>query len=129
MHELNKVMKIMDIYKLKNFAVDELSGGEQQRVQIARALVGNPLHFILDEPTTSLDILSSNALFKYLKKQILLNNGFAIISSHDLGLLQKYCNKIIYIFNGRIKYFGLNNHNFTEYFNKFERKNANTKTV
>ena len=77
-----------------------------QRVQIARAFLKNPKVYILDEPTTGLDVYSSENVMKYLKKEV-ENEKIVIVSSHDLELMQKFCKRIIYISDGEIIFDGL----------------------
>jgi ABC-type multidrug transport system ATPase subunit len=102
-----EIMNIMGIEKLKDKAVDSLSGGEQQKVQIARAIVTNPKIYFLDEPTSNLDLETSEKLLEYIGKKVKKNGGFAVISSHDLDLLNKYCNKILLVKNKKSTYLNL----------------------
>ncbi|URJ24900.1 ABC transporter ATP-binding protein [Candidatus Blochmannia ocreatus (nom. nud.)] len=84
-----------------NFFPSELSGGENQRVTIARALINNPDLILADEPTGNLDQKNSNSIFKLLKK-INVNYGTTfLIATHDLNLAKK-CHKILTISNGKL---------------------------
>lgn len=61
--------------------------------------------YILDEPTSGLDAESSEAFLTFLKNEV--NNGkTVIISSHDIQLLELFCNKILFIKNGVMEFFG-----------------------
>jgi putative phosphonate transport system ATP-binding protein len=86
---------------------DRFSGGQQQRIQISKALSSNPKILLLDEPTTGLD-LSVQAkildLIKVLQKEL----GFAmIIVSHDLGVIKHLTDISVVMKNGEIVEYGL----------------------
>ena len=82
---------------LKHFNLDhreghysnELSGGEQQRVAISRALVNNPKFIIAGEPTGNLDSNNSDLVFNYLKNYVESENMTLIIATHDEELASK----------------------------------------
>lgn len=78
---------------------DALSGGEQRRMQIARAMAQNSRILVLDEPTIGLDPTSSTILMKNLRK-IANRNCLVIISSHDLYLIEKEVDRILFIKQG-----------------------------
>lgn len=79
----------------------ELSGGESQRVTVARAIINNPALILADEPTGSLDQKNSNSIFQLLKKLNTYYGTTFLIATHDLGLA-KQCHKILMISNGKI---------------------------
>lgn len=82
-----------------------LSGGQQQRVQLARQLVSKAKILILDEPTSSLDVVTSEKILHELSNRC-KDGKICLISSHDLDMLEKYCNKVLYIENGEMVFFG-----------------------
>lgn len=100
-----RIMQMLELSAYSDRSSEDLSGGQQQRLQVARALVHNPSILILDEPTTGLDYSYSVRLFDYLRE---LTEAGAIIflSSHDLDLVEDYCNKILFLNDGRAEYFG-----------------------
>jgi cell division transport system ATP-binding protein len=67
----------------------ELSGGEQQRLVIARALLNNPKLVLADEPTGSLDPRVSDVVMELLQK-ICLEGTSVLMATHDYRLIQKY---------------------------------------
>lgn len=101
-----KIMDIMDLSLLAKRSPDGLSGGQQQRVQVARALVHNPKIMILDEPTAGLDFHYSKKLFDYLYEKCTAEKKVLLVSSHDLMLLEDYCNKILFLEQGKQVFFG-----------------------
>lgn len=78
----------------ENKPFGNLSGGEQQRISIARALVGNPKILILDEPSTGIDVVGQEDfyhLLKGLQKRLRLT---IIMVSHDIGAVTAYVDEI-----------------------------------
>lgn len=82
--------------------IDELSGGEYQKVCIARAVVQEPRVMLLDEPTASLDLRNQPATMRLLKEIIGGHDMCAVISMHDLNLAFRYCDKFIFLKEGKI---------------------------
>lgn len=101
-------MQALDVLNLsdkKDKLVDSLSGGQLQRVQLARAIAHKPDFYILDEPTVGLDTESSDRFLSYLKDES--NKGKTIIiSSHDINLIERFCEKILFLKNKQISYWG-----------------------
>lgn len=109
--EINKIenaqkksAELLDQFGLKdrlNHFPSQLSGGEQQRVAIARSIILSPKLILADEPSGNLDSENSkliiNLLFKYSKK----NNSSLILVTHDQSIA-KECDKIIEIKDGKI---------------------------
>jgi zinc/manganese transport system ATP-binding protein len=81
--------------------IGELSGGEQQRLLIAQALVRNPALLILDEPLDSLD-LSNQAQIAALVQRVCRERGVAVVLvAHDINPLLPYLDRVIYLASGR----------------------------
>lgn len=76
-----------------------LSGGEQQRVAVARAVVGDPIIILADEPTGSLDSDSANIIIELLKK-FHTRGTTLVIATHDKELLNKIGGRIVHLKQG-----------------------------
>ncbi len=103
-HIKRNVMKVLDIVKLKNkarFFPHELSGGEQQRVAVARAIVNNPAILIADEPTGNLDPDTSWEIMRILEE--INNRGTTILmATHNKEIVNTIRKRVIAIEGGRI---------------------------
>ena len=80
----------------------EMSGGEQQRVDIARALLNNPKLIIADEPTGNLDPDTTEEIMQLLFNICKDYNTGMIMATHDYAILRKYPRRIIKIENGKL---------------------------
>ena len=101
---LNKSKAMLRKVGLKNTSdhyPSQLSGGEKQRVSIARALINDPQIILADEPTGSLDLKTAKAIFDILKKQI-NSNRLIIFATHNRYFANK-SDCLLEIINGNIK--------------------------
>jgi cell division transport system ATP-binding protein len=80
----------------------QLSGGEQQRVVIARALLNRPALIIADEPTGNLDPETSDDILMLLRQLAKDNNTAVLFATHDYRILEQFPARIIRCINGRI---------------------------
>lgn len=81
--------------------ITEVSGGERQRVVIARALAQEPALLLLDEATSSLDVRKKMEIFAMLKR--LNHQGLTIVCAmHDLNLAALYCQRLLFLKDGRL---------------------------
>lgn len=99
-----KVPKIIDLVGLTNRAfalTEELSGGEKQRVSIARALVHNPKLLIADEPTGNLDPISTWEIIELLFK-INKQGTIVLLATHDKEVVDALQRRVITLKNGKI---------------------------
>jgi iron complex transport system ATP-binding protein len=99
---VTEILDFLDICDLAMRHFNELSGGEQQKVIIARALAQQPQLLLLDEPTSSLDIKHQLEIL-YLLRSLAENlDRSIIISMHDLNLASRFSDKLVMIKHGKI---------------------------
>ena len=100
----NKIDEVLDKVGLKDFAQKmphQLSGGEQQSVAIARALLNDPEFILADEPTGNLDPQTSAEVLEVLKR-VNANGKTVIMATHDYALLMKFPAKTLKCEDGKI---------------------------
>jgi iron complex transport system ATP-binding protein len=83
-------------------SIHELSGGEKQRVLIARALAQEPRVILLDEPTSFLDLKFKREIFQLISNLSLEKGLSVVVVSHDIDLTSQYCRRVIMLRNGSI---------------------------
>lgn len=99
--KLREITKFLDIDDRRKHLPNEISGGQQQKVAIGRALIINPTIILADEPTGNLDSKSSNEIMKLLKKANKEYKQTIIMITHNLEIA-KLADRIIKIEDGRI---------------------------
>ena len=103
------VERILADMRLSDYAernVDELSGGERQKIAIARAMAQEPKLMIFDEPTGNLDIANEQLILEEARK-LAHEKGIAILSSlHDLNQAMAFGDRFFFIRDGEIRYSG-----------------------
>lgn len=99
-------MKQTDIEHLADRPIGELSGGEKQRVLIAKALAQNPRILLLDEPTVHLDISYQVEILNLVRRLREKENLTVMAVFHDLNLAAQYCDSLILLNRGKIEAMG-----------------------
>ena len=89
-----------DVAGLEDRRIDTLSGGEWQRVRVARALVASPRLLLLDEPTAALDVGHEMELFELLRRLAAEGLGVLVIT-HQLNLAARFADRLILLDRGR----------------------------
>ncbi|MSN96856.1 ABC transporter ATP-binding protein [Campylobacter sp. FMV-PI01] len=103
---VDKILKKLDLERFKKRVAFSLSGGEFQRVILARALVGEPKILLLDEPTSALDLNFSVSMLKICKNLVKDLNILGVVVIHDLNLASGICDEIFMMKNGVVSYRG-----------------------
>jgi iron complex transport system ATP-binding protein len=98
----HKFLKLMDLEDYALRCTNELSGGELQKVVIARALVQEPQVLLLDEPTNNLDLKNQLEAMKIARDVSKSKNIASIVVMHDLNLALRFSDKFIMLKDGKI---------------------------
>lgn len=102
----NRALSVLQLVGIEQKAAvfpHALSGGEQQRVSIARALLNKPQLILADEPTGNLDIETSEEIMQLLLALAKEENTAILMASHDSSIIQKFPGRIIKIEGGELK--------------------------
>lgn len=94
----------MTEFKLRN--INELSGGEAQKVMLARAFVQQPKLLLLDEPTSNLDPRNQYEMMALVRQMAQEHNITVLVVIHDLNLALRYCNRFLFVKDGGVYSYG-----------------------
>nr|WP_243686846.1 ABC transporter ATP-binding protein [Methanobacterium formicicum] len=97
-----KVLKVMGLEDYSLRYINELSGGELQKVVIARALVQEPQILLLDEPTSDLDLKNQLEVMKIIKDVSSTRKIASVVVMHDINLALRYSDKFIILKDGQV---------------------------
>lgn len=98
----SEALKSMGIEEFSGRDINNLSGGQRQKVFIARSLAQNPKFYIFDEPTNSLDLKNQLNTMKLMKNIVKERNACLVVALHDLNLAMRYSDKVIVLKDGLI---------------------------
>jgi len=98
---VSTVMETLGLSEIADTSIHELSGGQLQRVFLARTLAQDPALILLDEPTNHLDLKFQIELLEFLSNWVKTTNKTAIAVLHDLNLVQSYANFAIVMKDGK----------------------------
>ena len=98
---VDEMLRAVDAEHIGNARVGNLSGGEQQRVLIAHALISRPALLLLDEPLANLDIASEQEVVELLARIAREQRIAVLISAHEMNPLLPVMNRIVYLAAGR----------------------------
>lgn len=108
-HDLAVTERAIARMELKPFALrytDELSGGELQKVVLARALAQEPDVLLLDEPTSNLDLHNQHEVMRVVSEIAKSDGITVIVIIHDLNLALRYCDRFLLIKDGLVYRYG-----------------------
>jgi iron complex transport system ATP-binding protein len=94
--------------------MNELSGGERQRVVLARALATDAKVFLLDEPTSNLDLAHQAMMFRLVRERCRQADASAIVITHDLNLAAEFADRVMLLRGGEVFAFGTPDEVLTE---------------
>jgi len=99
--QVPQVLKLVGLYQKMQSFPHQLSGGEQQRVSIARAFVNRPPILLADEPTGNLDPVTSEGIMKLLSRISLIGTT-VVMATHDKGVVNSMRRRVVELENGEI---------------------------
>lgn len=99
---VDDMLAAVDATRFADARVGELSGGEQQRVLVAHALVGRPRLLLLDEPLANLDIRSAQEVVDLLAGVARTQGIAVVVSAHDMNALLPVMDRVVYVAGGRV---------------------------
>ncbi|MEX2143312.1 MAG: heme ABC transporter ATP-binding protein [Anaerolineales bacterium] len=103
LQHIHKAMQAAEILHLVDRRAGELSGGEQQRVILARALAQDCPILLLDEPTAHMDLHHQVGLLSLMRRMAQEHNLAIMVAMHDLNLASIYAERLVLLVNGRMR--------------------------
>ena len=101
-NRIQEVLKAVSLEEKTNVQPHQLSGGEQQRLAIARALLNDPQLLIADEPTGNLDPETSDDIILLLRRLVSEHRTAVLLATHDYRILENFPSRIVRCANGLI---------------------------
>ena len=99
---VHDAMHRLDVEDMRGRFLDQLSGGEKQKVMLARALAQQPKVLLLDEPTSALDIQNQYGVLKMVRDICHKDNMIAVVVIHDLNLALRFCDRFLLLKDGQV---------------------------
>jgi len=96
-----EAMRSCEVWQIRDRTLSELSGGEQKRVAIARAIAQRAPLLVLDEPTAFLDVHHQIAVMDLVHERVKEASIAALVVLHDLNLAAQYCDRLLLLRDGR----------------------------
>ena len=102
LQKVNSIIHILNLEKLTLRFLDELSGGELQKVCVARALVQEPELLLFDEPASNLDLKSQLEIMDLIRSVVTNHKVSAVLTLHDLNTALRYSDRLVFLKSGEI---------------------------
>ena len=99
---VHEAMDRMGLNAMRGRFLGQLSGGEKQKVMLARALAQQPKALLLDEPTSALDIQNQYQVLKIVRDICHKDNMVAVVVIHDLNLALRFCDQFLLLKDGKV---------------------------
>ena len=103
---VHDAMHRLDVEDMRGRFLSQLSGGEKQKVMLARALAQQPKALLLDEPTSALDIQNQYGVLKMVRSICHKDNMIAAVVIHDLNLALRFCDRFLLLKDGQVYRYG-----------------------
>ena len=103
---VHDAMHRLDVEDMRGRFLNQLSGGEKQKVVLARALAQQPKVLLLDEPTSALDIQNQYGVLKMVREICHNDNIIAAMVIHDLNLALRFCDRFLLLKDGQVYRYG-----------------------
>ena len=99
---VHDAMHRLDVEDMRGRFLNQLSGGEKQKVMLARALAQQPKVLLLDEPTSALDVQNQYGVLKMVRQICHDDNMIAVVVIHDLNLALRFCDRFLLMKDGEV---------------------------
>ena len=103
---VHDAMHRLDVEGMRGRFLNQLSGGEKQKVMLARALAQQPKVLLLDEPTSALDIQNQYQVLNMVREICHKDNMIAVVVIHDLNLALRFCDHFLLMKDGQVYRYG-----------------------
>ncbi|MGL4733121.1 MAG: ABC transporter ATP-binding protein, partial [Fusobacteriaceae bacterium] len=103
---IERYVELFSLEKLLEKDIYSMSGGERQRIIFAKAMIQESGYILLDEATSNMDIHYAHALFRNLREVVKKEKRGAVAVIHDMNLASQYCDEIIMLKDGEVKFSG-----------------------
>ncbi|QGQ45739.1 metal ABC transporter ATP-binding protein [Metabacillus sediminilitoris] len=98
--KIENALKMVGMWDFRFHKIGALSGGQKQKLMIARVLASDPDLLVLDEPTTGMDTESRRGFYKFMYHQVKKHNKTVVMVTHEQDEVQKYLDKILRLEKG-----------------------------